>query len=189
MKKKIFMVLGVVLVLLAFLTLYALLAGMGARTDAIDEAAAAGTGVTDLYMDMIREIVTIIAELLFAACAFFLAFEDGGTGYVPAESDETEEEEAEREQPEEQVARVEAERAEREAQAKKPRAFSERFKKKEKAEESAPKDEPPAEPCLQCKTCANRTADEDKCKVYDHKPGYIRNNRFACNDYREATRK
>lgn len=184
MKKKVFMVLGVALVLLSFLTLYSFISGMGAQLEAIKEAKAADSGVTGLYMEIVRDVVIIVSELAAAVGAFVIAFEDGTVGYAVVEAEE-EEEEAEREDPEEQVARMEAERAAREEQAKKPRGLGKKAKARQSGEETPASPEPPQEPCLQCRTCEHRTAEEDRCKVYDRKPGYIRNNRFACNDYRE----
>ena len=65
--------------------------------------------------------------------------------------------------------------------------FLKNKKNKKKGGEEEVKTEPevPQEPCLQCKTCAHRLADDNHCRVYERKPSYIKNNRFECNEYKQ----
>ena len=198
MKKKLFMALGIALALLACLGLFDLISGFGGVSDAIKEATAQGNSTTSIYLGVITDALTVVVMIVAAVVCFTLAFEDGVVGYEAfeeaEESDEEgeEDEEAYEEDPEEQIARLSEEKRIAEERAKAPKAVPERFlkgkknkKKADSAEEVKAEPEVPQEPCLQCKTCAHRLADDNHCRVYERKPSYIKNNRFECNEYRQ----
>ncbi len=196
MKKKLFMALGIVLALLACLGLFDLISGFGGVSDAIKEETAQGNSTTSIYLGVITDALTVVVMIVAAVVCFTLAFEDGGVGYEIVEDDEEREEddveEEYEEDPEEQISRLNEEKRIAEERAKAPKAVPEKFlkgkrnkKKADSIEEVKAEPEVPQEPCLQCKTCAHRLADDNHCRVYERKPSYIKNNRFECNEYKQ----
>lgn len=196
MKKKLFMALGIALALLACIGLFDFISGVSGISAAIQEANAQGESTTSIYIGAITDVLTIVVMVVAAVVCFTLAFEDGGVGYEITEDEEEETEGEEddeeyEEDPEEQIERINEEKRLAEEQRKAPKGLSDKFlknkKNKKKGGDEEVKTEPevPQEPCLQCKTCAHRLADDDHCKVYARKPSYIKNNRFECNEYKQ----
>ena len=195
MKKKMFMALGIALALLACIGLFDFISGVGGISAAIKEATAQGESTTSIYIGALTDVLTIVVMIVAAVVCFTLAFEDGGIGYeVTEEAEDEVEEDGEEyeEEPEEQIERINEEKRLAEEQRKAPKGLSEKFlktkngkKKAEQSEEVKAEPEVPQEPCLQCKTCVHRLADDDHCKVYARKPSYIKNNRFECNEYKQ----
>lgn len=197
MKKKLFMALGIALSLLACIGLFDFISGVSGISAAIKEATAQGESTTSIYIGAITDVLTIAVMIVAAVVCFTLAFEDGGIGYeITEDEDEEDDEEYEageeyEEEPEEQIERLNEEKRLAEEQRKAPKAVPEKFlknkKNKKKGGDEEVKTEPevPQEPCLQCKTCAHRLADDNHCRVYERKPSYIKNNRFECNEYKQ----
>ena len=197
MKKKLFMALGIALALLACIGVFDFISGVSGVSAAIQEANAQGESTTSIYIGAITDVLTIVVMIVAAVVCFTLAFEDGGVGYEITEDEEEETEVEEddeeyEEEPEEQIERINEEKRLAEEQRKAPKGLSDKFlknkkgkKKAEQTEDVAAEPEILQEPCLQCKTCAHRLADDDHCRVYARKPSYIKNNRFECNEYKQ----